>query len=283
MQREHRRVELHGEVLPATERAADTGEVDTDLIGLESEAGRDLIAVHVKPLRRDMDVDAALAVGDGDARLRAEERLVLLADVVSALHDDLAESVGIPAPDDHRAHDVRARIVPVPVPHRGSIRVERLHLRRALRIGDGLERLVLDANRRRRAACLLGLVGGDDCDGLAVVTDPVDREHRLVGEVEAVRLLPGDVLVRQRGVDARHRERLGDVDGENPRVHMRAADGAAPEHSGCVEVARVGELAGDLRHGIGAPCGRNGGPGAQRPRRRAHRLAAACTASRIFA
>ena len=55
--------------------------------------------------------------------------------------------------------------------------------------------------RRRRAAGLLGLVGGDDRDRLAVVADPVDRQHRLVRELEPVGLRPGHVLVGQHRVD----------------------------------------------------------------------------------
>ena len=84
VQREHRAVDLHREVLAAAERAADAGEVDPHHLGRQPEARRDLVAVDVQPLRRDVDVDAALAVRDGEPRLRAEERLILDADVVDA-------------------------------------------------------------------------------------------------------------------------------------------------------------------------------------------------------
>ena len=80
VQGEHRGVDLHREVLAPAERAADTCEVDPHLLGLEPEAGRHLVAVDVEPLGRDVDVDAALAVRDGEARLGAEERLILDAD-----------------------------------------------------------------------------------------------------------------------------------------------------------------------------------------------------------
>ena len=71
--------------------------------------------------------------------------------------------------------------------------MERLLLGRALGIDDGLERLVLDDDRLGRAARLLGMLGGDERDRLAVVADAVDREHRLVGELEPVGLAPGNV------------------------------------------------------------------------------------------
>ena len=125
-------------------------------------------------------------------------------------------------------------------------------LGRPLGIDHGLERLVLDADRGGRASRLLRLLGRDDRHRLAEVADAVAGEHRLVGELEPVRLPAGDVVVREHGVHARQRERLGDVDLEDPRVRVRAADRAAPEHPGRVEVARVGELAGDLRDRVGA-------------------------------
>ena len=81
---EHRAVDLHREVLAAAERAADAGEVDPHLLRREPEAGRHLVAVDVQPLRCNVDVDTALAVRDGESRLRAEERLILDADVVDA-------------------------------------------------------------------------------------------------------------------------------------------------------------------------------------------------------
>ena len=60
---EQRAVDLHRQVLTAAERAADAGEMDTHLLGLQVRAGSGLVAIDVEPLRRDVDVDAALAVG----------------------------------------------------------------------------------------------------------------------------------------------------------------------------------------------------------------------------
>ena len=47
-------------------------------------------------------------------------------------------------------------------------------------------------------------------------------------------------------------------------MRVRAADGVAPEHPGRVEVARVGELARDLRHRVGAARAGHGAPTSQR-------------------
>ena len=55
-------MDLDREVLAPAERAADTREVDAHLFGPEAQARRHLVAVDMQPLRRDVDVDAALAV-----------------------------------------------------------------------------------------------------------------------------------------------------------------------------------------------------------------------------
>ena len=73
------------------------------LLGLEAEARRDLVAVDVQPLRRDVDVDAALAVGDREARLGAEEGLVLDPELVDAGDGHVAARVRVAVPD----HEVR--------------------------------------------------------------------------------------------------------------------------------------------------------------------------------
>jgi hypothetical protein len=100
---------------------------------------------------------------------------------------------------------------------------------------------------------LLRVLGSNERDRLAEVPHAVDREHRLVGELEPVRLRARHVGVREDRVHSLQRKRLRDVDLADPRVRVRAADGVAPEHPGREQVARVGELAGDLRHRVAAP------------------------------
>ena len=83
---------------------------------LEIEARRDLCAVDVQPLCRDIDVDAALAVRHGEARLGPEERLILDPDLVDALDAHVAGCIGVAVADHDVADDVRAVVLPVPVP-----------------------------------------------------------------------------------------------------------------------------------------------------------------------
>ena len=147
VQCQQRTVQLHRQVLTAAERAADTGEVDADLLRLQVEAGRDLVAVDVQPLRGDVDVDAALPVRHREPRLGAEERLILDPDLVDTGDGHVALGLGIAVPDHERAHDVRTRIVPIAVAHRRPVRMERVLLGRPLGIDHGLERLVLDPDR----------------------------------------------------------------------------------------------------------------------------------------
>ena len=126
--------------------------------------------------------------GIGEPGLRPEERLVLDAELVDALDRDVARRVRVAVPDHDRADDVRARVVAVAVARRRPVGMERLLLGRALGVDDELERLVLDDDRLGRAARLLGMLGRDERDRLAEVADAVDREHRLVGELEPVGL-----------------------------------------------------------------------------------------------
>ena len=96
VQGEQRRVDLDGEILPPAERATDAGEVDTNLLGPEPQAGNDLLVVDVQPLGGDVDVDAALAVGDGQAGLGTEKRLILARQLVDAADRDGASASGSP-------------------------------------------------------------------------------------------------------------------------------------------------------------------------------------------
>ena len=183
-------------------------------------------------------------------------------------------------------HDVRPRVVAVAVPHRRPVWVEVLLLERTLHVDHGVERLVLDGDRLDRLPRLLGVLGRDDRDGLADVPHPVDREHRLVGELEAVELRARHVGVCQDGVDAGNPERRGEVDVQYPRVCVRAAERVAPEHPGRREVARVLELAGDLGHRVVArrPLADAADGDASAGADGAHaRSAASRTASKIFA
>ena len=82
-QREHAGVDLHREVLAPAERAADPAERQPHRLGREAEALRHLVAVDVQPLRRDVQLDAAGAVRHREARLGAEEGLVLHPDLVA--------------------------------------------------------------------------------------------------------------------------------------------------------------------------------------------------------
>ena len=136
--------------------------------------------------------------------------------------------------------------------------MEWIHLRGSLRIGDRLEQLVLDAHCSARTAGLLRLLRRDYRHRLAEVAHAIAGEHRLVSEVEPVGLLSGDVLVRENRMHTRHADRFGRIDPDDSRVGVRAADSVAPEHSRGLEIARVGELAGDLRHGVGATTRRLG-------------------------
>ena len=91
-QRQQAGVDLQADVLASTECPADSAERQSHLLAGEVEACGDLAAVLVQPLRGDEQVDAGAAgIGHRQRGLQTEERLVLHADLVRALDDDLAD------------------------------------------------------------------------------------------------------------------------------------------------------------------------------------------------
>jgi hypothetical protein len=285
VQGQHRRVDLHRQVLTAAERPADAREVEAHLLGLQVEARRHLVAVDVEPLRGHVDVDATLAVGDGEARFGPQERLVLHPDLVEAADGDIALRVGVAVPDHEVADDVRTVVLAVAVAGGPALLVDRRLLQRPLHVDDRLERLVLDHDPLRRTPRLLGVLGRHERDRLADVAHAVECQHRLVGELEPVPLRPRHVVVGQHRVDARHRHGLRDVDQVDACMRVRAAQRPAPEHPGGPEIGGVGELAGRLRRPVGAEDEVADPTDAELSSRgRAHDAAAAAlTASKIFA
>ncbi len=247
LQGEQRAVDLHRQVLATAEGAAHTREVDSHLLRLQVQARRNLVAVDVQPLRRDVDVDSALAVRHREPGLGPEERLVLDPDLVDPGDRDIALGVGVSVLDDERADDVRTRIVAVAVAHRRPVGMERVLLRRALRIDDELERLVLDADPLGGAARLLRMLGRNERDGLAEVAHALEGEHRLVLELEAVPFLAGNILVREYRVHTGHTDRFRDVDRHDAGVGMWAAHRVTPEHPRRLQITGVGEVTRHLR------------------------------------
>ncbi len=209
VQREHRAVHLHRQVFAPAERAADTAEVDAHLFERAARGtarparGRRAATASRRRCRHRPRRPARRARTPGrgtpgpGCRCRRRPRRVTS-----------AGRLGVTVPDHHVTDDVRPVVLAVAVPTRRLLRVQVGQLGRALHVGDGLERLVLDDDPLGGAPRLLRMIGGDERDRLAVIEDAVDREHRLIRELEAVRLLARDVLVRQHRVHARHRDRL---------------------------------------------------------------------------
>ena len=203
-------------------------------------------------------------------------------DVVHALDGDVRRGVGIAASDHQRADDVRR------VGRRGTRgpssggRDGAAPSRSRARDRHGLERLVLDAHGGSRAPGLLGLLGRDDRDRLAEVAHAVDREHRLVGELEAVGLLPGNVLVGEDGVDAGQGARRRSRRSRAARARAgcaRCGPQSIPAACRSLEYANSPVTFGtaSARRVAVAACPRRTRPGGG-----AHRSAARWTASRIF-
>ncbi len=203
-------MDLHAHVLAPAEGAAHAAEVQAHVVGSEPEAGGDLVAVLVQPLRRHPQVDAAGTVGHGQARLGPEERLILHADLVGALDHHLA--VGR-RPDlavgDHDAADD----VPLGVDGRCGGGGVGVHQRR--------QDLVADRDGLERPAGGVGVVGRHRRHRLTDEAHDVAGEHGLVGRDEPVGGGAGHVVG---GHDAGHAgdgQRRPDVDGRDAGVRVR--------------------------------------------------------------
>ena len=106
LQREHAGVGLHGQVLPSAECSSDARHGQPNFFDGKPQHDRELLLVYVKPLGRDVQVDATLAVRNRQARLRPEGRLVLHADLILAPHHDVRAWRGLTVADLHPARDI---------------------------------------------------------------------------------------------------------------------------------------------------------------------------------
>ena len=82
------------EVLLAAERSADAGQHESHLVEGESEAGGHLGLIEVEVLARHIELDTAVAVGNGQAGLGSEEGWILRTELVVADDDHLGLSTG---------------------------------------------------------------------------------------------------------------------------------------------------------------------------------------------
>ena len=191
-------MDLDADVFPCAERASDAGERDAHELLRQVEARSDLLPVDVQPLRRDEEVDPAVARRNGEPTLGSERRLVLHSGLVVAVDPHVGRSgVEVAVGDVHVAQHV-AEVVQAPC----------AWIERELHVGERLERLVVDADQTECGTCALGAVGGHERDGFALVAHLVAGQHRLIGDLEAERGAAGDVRGGQDGVHARRDERL---------------------------------------------------------------------------
>ena len=214
---QHARVGLHREVFSRTECTSDPGHGKANFLGREPEDAGQLFLVDVQPLRRDVQVDPALPVRDRQARLRTERRLVLHPDLVLALHNDVGSGVCFAVPDLDPPRDVAVGM---------KSRCARREC--VVRVRDRLEDLVLDTHLLGGAARLLRVLGRHKRDGLPPVAHDLGGEHRLVLDLEAVKIAARHILVGEHRFHAGHHASLHRVDRDDPGVRMRAAYRRAP-------------------------------------------------------
>jgi hypothetical protein len=252
-------VDLHGQVLASAEGAADAGQGHPDPVLGQAEDGRDLAQVGVEPLGGDVQVDAAVLGGHGEPGLGAEEGLVLHAEGVVALDDHVGARPGrrhVAAHDRLAVDDVGVRDVAAVVVRTAGVQDRCVRGEGAGLVGDDREFAVLDLDPGRRPARGLGVVGGDERDGFAVVAHPAVGEDGGVPDLQPVVAdVGGQVVVGHHRVHARGGERLAGVEGDDLGVGDRGAQDLPPQHVLVPQVGGVRELAGDLEGAVRAGCG----------------------------
>lgn len=222
-----------------SEGAPHAAQHESHLVLGKIEAGCDLPTVDVQPLRRDVQLDAAVGTRDGQAGFGAHERLVLHADLVAALDGDVA-------------HHGRVAVTQLDGPEHVAVGMDRSCDERHLRIDDGVELLIDHDDRFDRHLGDFGVLGGDRGDGLAVVAHDVAGEHRLVHVFEPVGRGAGHVLGGDHGVHAGDGERRTDVDRNDARRGVRRSERATPDHAVSGQVRGELEGAEDLGDAVGA-------------------------------
>lgn len=200
--------DLEAGVLAVAGGAGDTGDDDLHLVGVEAEAGGGQIAVGVRVGGAGVDLHAAVGSRYGESGLGADGRRVLAADAVQALDDHVAGQVGVAVAQ----RDVADQI---------AVGVQRLRLEGLLRVGDGIQDLVLDGDGGGGEAGGVGVVGRDGGDGLAVVAYDLGGEDGAVGDEPSVGGVAEDVEMGHHGPYARHFGRRGRVDRQDPGVRVR--------------------------------------------------------------
>ena len=239
VQRQQAQMYLQRDVLAGAECAAHAGQRDVNVFGRQVERLGNLALVGVQPLGGDEQLHPAVAAGQRQARLGSHEGLVLHAHLVVALHDHVGGGIGVAVADPHMAEHV-------------AVGVDGRGVGRGGGIGDGGQRLVVHDDGLGGQAGRLGMVGGHQRHRLAAVAHDVGGEHRLVGVLEAVGALAGDVVGCEDGPHAGDGQGGGDVDGADPGVGVRRAQRPAPQHAVGPQVGGELERSGGFRDAVGA-------------------------------
>jgi hypothetical protein len=109
-------------------------------------------------------------------------------------------------------------------------------------VEDGGQLLVPDLDERGRLLGVTRALGGDGGDGVAGVQRPVESEHGLVLDLNAVGAELAYVVRYERNAVPGER---GGVDGHDPGVWVRRPDDARVQLAGERDVLRIADCAGD--------------------------------------
>ncbi len=160
----------------------------------------------------DVEIDAPHVVGNRQAGLGAQHRLVDHPGLIGALDDDLPPQFLVAVGD---LHDPEC----LPL-GRGQFRIH-----------ERLQRFVVDPHRLSGADRRRMVLGGDDRHRLAPESGLPVGQHRLIIDVLPEGAPAGNVVDGEHGPHTGHRQCRPRVDRHDPGPGMRAAKRDSPQHA----------------------------------------------------
>ena len=250
---------LHLRVGLRSEAAAEVGDDDPHGADRHPEEVRDL-GLHEERVLAVGPQRDPVTVMVRDRRVRLHRVLVDRGEGVGALDHDRrprGRLLEIPGVDQMAVADVAAALAElaeaVEEPDLRAALVQRRRLRRErlLDRAEHRQQLVGDLDRAHRRLRRRLVRGGDGSHRLAREAHAVDRDDRAI--LDRMAVIGLDVVEVGGGEDRGHplhRERRGGVDGEDPRMRVRAAQDLAVEHPRHLHVTDVLGLAAQLLGGV---------------------------------
>ena len=234
---------LDGHIFLAAEAAADQRCTGMDLLSGNVQHDGTFSLNVVDGLAGGVDQDAVLALGHSHGTLRLHEAmllpggLILTGDNILGVLDGL---VSVATNQVCTAHDVAVGV------DQGSIALQSV-----IRIGDGLQNLVVDLDQSSDLVHLFLVLGGDDGNDVADITGDITLAHHNVPVVlDVTDLVDGNISLGQNLHAVGVSFCLGGVNTGDQSTGMLGVDGLCVQHAVDADIVSEDASAVDLLSGV---------------------------------